>query len=371
MSDLKLVSAPASVRDDSLEVVGPNYDWVDSKDLPGAPYTNPANGGQWNPITAATQLMAGGGGLTVYVDPTQITGTGFNSGGIGISSASSSPSGSPGQLEFSAEEFPVARIRFRVLERSASTSWRGWFFWARTEDFAGGVYPYSSDRSLAMDEPTAVEDGEWKEILFDVRTREDGENWTGTIRGIRIDLFSAADPAHSNFDRYELDFIRFEKPQPTAVELFAARGAQTFGSAFDIQADPDLPTRYEETDGLDTAIRLSLFSDARAQAGDELPEGSGAFGEDLRGWWGDVYLDDRGELGSRLWTLKRSKMTTATRQRARDYALQALEWLVDAGIASEIEVETAVPDRGRLELYVTVIREGEVPSRFQYLWEAF
>lgn len=126
---------------------------------------------------------------------------------------------------------------------------------------------------------------------------------------------------------------------------------------------------YRITDGLETAIRLSLFTDARAQEGDDLPEGTGAFGEDLRGWWGSAFLSDSGEMGSRLWTLKRSALTAGTRQRARDYCLEALRWLIDLGIAREVRVETEVADAGVLKLGIEIERERETPARFAYLWE--
>lgn len=128
---------------------------------------------------------------------------------------------------------------------------------------------------------------------------------------------------------------------------------------------------YRETSRLDTAIRLSLFCDARAREGDELPDGTGAFGEDLRGWWASAFFSDAGELGSRLWTLKRSTLTTQMRQRHRDLCLAALEWLIELGIAREIEVENEVAERGQLRVLVKIHREQDTPARFAYLWEAF
>lgn len=127
-------------------------------------------------------------------------------------------------------------------------------------------------------------------------------------------------------------------------------------------------TAFVETLGLETAIYLSLFTDARAQPGDELLSGPNVFGSDRRGWWASKFLDDSGELGSRLWLLYGSKLTAQTRQRARDYALEALRWLKESGIARDIEVSTSVPTRGCLEIQVTVIRETETPARFAYLW---
>ena len=90
------------------------------------------------------------------------------------------------------------------------------------------------------------------------------------------------------------------------------------------------------TPGLETAVKLSLFCNARAQPGDELPSGTGAFGENLGGYWGEAFLTDGGQFGSRLWTLKRSALTASVRQRARDFCLEALAWLIDLGIARDV-----------------------------------
>ncbi len=134
----------------------------------------------------------------------------------------------------------------------------------------------------------------------------------------------------------------------------------------DLRASGD---RYLETEGLETAIRLSLYTDRRAQEGDDLPEGVGAFGEDLRGYWADPLLTS-GPMGSRLWTLKRSTLTSETRQRARDFCLEALQWLIDLGIATEVRVETEVAAAGVLKIGIEIERERETPARYAYLWRA-
>lgn len=140
--------------------------------------------------------------------------------------------------------------------------------------------------------------------------------------------------------------------------------SSALGIEGDLRADGNA---YLETDGLETAIRLSLFTDRRAEEGDDLPEGTGAFGEDLRGYWADAFLAT-GPMGSRLWTLKRSALTSETRQRARDFALEALDWLVRLGIASEIQVETEVAESGLLKIGIVIVREADTPARYAYLW---
>jgi phage gp46-like protein len=98
--------------------------------------------------------------------------------------------------------------------------------------------------------------------------------------------------------------------------------------------------------GLRRAIVISLFSDARAQADDILPDGSGLFGN-RRGWWGDVVPPDQAPAGadwitgSRLWLLSREKQTAETARRAQGYASEALQWLIRGGWATRVEVDAA------------------------------
>lgn len=128
--------------------------------------------------------------------------------------------------------------------------------------------------------------------------------------------------------------------------------------------------QYERDPKLYTATKLSLFCNARALPGDELPEGEGAFGENLGGWWGSAFLSDSGELGSRLWTLRRSAITQRTRQRARDFALEALAWMIELGIASETLVDVDVPSPEVLGIDVTIVRADGSSAEFAFLWRA-
>lgn len=121
-------------------------------------------------------------------------------------------------------------------------------------------------------------------------------------------------------------------------------------------------------DGLETAVALSLFTDALA-GNDEVPPGARR-----RGWWGDAYADQEADrIGSRLWLLARDKQLPATLRKAEAYATQALQWLVDDGVASAVDVsaEWAVPGpAGVLGLTVVVTRSTQpvVRYRFEQFW---
>lgn len=102
-----------------------------------------------------------------------------------------------------------------------------------------------------------------------------------------------------------------------------------------------------------TAVLISLFTDARAQA-DELPPEW----QDPRGWWADALLAENGGdalgVGSKLWLLSREKQTEAVMARAEDYARQALQWLIDDGHAAAVDVRVDNPENGVLALGIEI-----------------
>ena len=122
-------------------------------------------------------------------------------------------------------------------------------------------------------------------------------------------------------------------------------------------------------DGLQTAVVMSLFIDRRANAGDSIPDGS----DDRRGWWGDTYADDQGDMiGSRLWLLVREKQLPETARRAETYATEALQWLIEDGVARAVSVIAEWVSSGILGLAVTITRPDGTPLTFRFsnLWEA-
>ena len=127
----------------------------------------------------------------------------------------------------------------------------------------------------------------------------------------------------------------------------------------------DLDTRDE----LATAVLNSLFTWRRARPDDRLPDDS----EDRKGWWGDTFPDaDHDQIGSRLWLLSREKLTQHTMNRARDYMQEALQWLIEDGVASRVELLLEKRDPWTLAIQVTIYRRAAeaVVLRFDAQWEA-
>lgn len=118
-------------------------------------------------------------------------------------------------------------------------------------------------------------------------------------------------------------------------------------------------------DGLETAIVISLFTDRRANDDDVLPSGT-----DRRGWWGDTFAEVAGDrIGSRLWLLSREKQVPEVLRRAKEYAEEALQWLIEDGVARAVTVTTEIVSTGVLGLQIEVVRSGRPVA--QYRFESF
>ena len=122
-------------------------------------------------------------------------------------------------------------------------------------------------------------------------------------------------------------------------------------------------------DGLETAVILSLFTDARAKDDDTLPIGQ----SDRRGWWADAFPVVEGDrFGSRLWLLRASKQLQQSLNDAKAYAEEALAWLIEDGAARQIDVETFIARDEVMGMVVRITRPDgtAVPIRFETLWNA-
>lgn len=133
-------------------------------------------------------------------------------------------------------------------------------------------------------------------------------------------------------------------------------------------------------DGIETAVAISLFTDRVAAADDEIPDDSG----DRRGWWGDLPSDGTTPeaqatdfIGSLLWLLSRAKRTQETLNRARDYGLAALQWMIDDGVAQTVTFAPQYqgdPSVGLMAMPGVIARlganGGTIDHRFDMVWSA-
>ena len=122
--------------------------------------------------------------------------------------------------------------------------------------------------------------------------------------------------------------------------------------------------------GLQTAVIISFFTDRKSDPGDVIPDGS----EDPRGWWGDTAFLEPGDvlkypIGSKLWLLDRALQDDETLSRAQTYAKQALQWMIDDGVAGSVQATARYPAErpGWIELFVTISQAGS-KANFNFAW---
>ncbi|ENG0950341.1 phage GP46 family protein [Yersinia enterocolitica] len=121
-------------------------------------------------------------------------------------------------------------------------------------------------------------------------------------------------------------------------------------------------------DDLHTVILLSLFTDRLARVDDDID------GEDRRGWWGDSGAPSA--IGSRLWLLRRQKLTSQIAIKAEDYAAEALAWLIEDGVVAAINTRAQIIFPNKLLLQIDYQQPGKTPSsvhpssiKFSWVWE--
>lgn len=118
---------------------------------------------------------------------------------------------------------------------------------------------------------------------------------------------------------------------------------------------------YETQGGIVTAVLLSLFVDARADA-DEVPEHVSR-----RGYWADP------EWGSKLWLVFLRKADNAALRFAQQACERALDWMIEDGVAESVTVETWWLEnrKGYLGILVTLKRPDEPAPMYIGPWEVY
>jgi phage gp46-like protein len=106
----------------------------------------------------------------------------------------------------------------------------------------------------------------------------------------------------------------------------------------------------EAETGLETAVIISLFTDARDQ------------GE--RGHWADALTGER--TGSKLWRLEREKLTPIVARKHEEAAKEALAWMVQDNIAKSVNVTAEIQSPDRINLLIEITRPNDKVEAFRF-----
>ena len=151
------------------------------------------------------------------------------------------------------------------------------------------------------------------------------------------------------------------------IDISLAFDPEIFAFDLALEGDPDRDLRGD--DGLLTAVIISLFTDARANADDPLPDERIGLLSDPRGWWGDYILEEDsrdpirnggplhngGPMGSRLWLLSREKDMDVVVARAQQYADEAVAWLLRDKHVDRVSTVASRVSRGYLGIAVAAL----------------
>jgi len=118
-------------------------------------------------------------------------------------------------------------------------------------------------------------------------------------------------------------------------------------------------------EGLETAVLISLFSDKRVTL-EQLPRGL----TDRRGWWADLISEPQDdEIGSQLWRLEPGKILASTPNEVESIIKDALDWLIEDGVAAEITVAAVRAGLTQVEAEVVISRPSGDDIPFRFLWD--
>lgn len=135
---------------------------------------------------------------------------------------------------------------------------------------------------------------------------------------------------------------------------------------YDLEIDPDTGD-FVVTDGLESALFVSLFSDRRAYE-DEVRDPL-----KRRGWIGDLVSDVPGDrFGSGLWLYEQRRLTGEVAAGVRIEAEAALNWMVQDGLARTVQAAVlSRPADRAIDLAITIaLPDGGTTSRAYVLADA-
>lgn len=122
---------------------------------------------------------------------------------------------------------------------------------------------------------------------------------------------------------------------------------------------------FASAGGFESAIPVSLFTDARA------PAALVAEPQNRRGWIGNLMTaTTMRQLGSILWALDQTRITQETLNIARLEAQSSLQWMVDDGVALGVLADVSRSSQGGIVVTIQITDTSNVVSRYQTLWRA-
>jgi phage gp46-like protein len=119
-------------------------------------------------------------------------------------------------------------------------------------------------------------------------------------------------------------------------------------------SDGDIAGTY----GLNTALIVSLLTDARASESEQA--------DPLlrRGWWGDLFGDVGDEIGSKLWLSFNQPLSTLSKNYIINYTIASLNWLIADDLADSVTADAEIDyENDTVTLTINIYKDSSVIQR--------
>ncbi len=121
--------------------------------------------------------------------------------------------------------------------------------------------------------------------------------------------------------------------------------------------------QFEEVDGLETTLLLSLLTDARVDA--SIVESA----SQRRGWVGDIFTADTGrQIGSKLWRFDQGRLTQQILNGFGLEADDALAFLVEDSIARSVSTDVERIDTRQINVNILITTNQGRNQQYSILW---
>lgn len=120
---------------------------------------------------------------------------------------------------------------------------------------------------------------------------------------------------------------------------------------------------FASAEGFETAIPVSLFTDARA------PASAVADPKRRRGWVGNILtIDQNRELGGLLWLFDQGRITLTLLNNIRNAVTASLNWMLTDGILNGIEVQVTIEGTRAIRITARLTGTDNNVDQYSVLW---
>lgn len=116
------------------------------------------------------------------------------------------------------------------------------------------------------------------------------------------------------------------------------------------------------TDSLYNAVAISIGTYARKR---DLKPNSAVLDPQIGGWWADA-LDPLGTLGGYLYEAYPGKLTDATISKLKELVAEALEWMIEDGVAKTVDYEVVAEENDIVAVTVAIEKPDGATDDYKY-----